>query len=298
MQSSFGKVFGDRLRAEHRPVLFARVLRHPEVAVTEVRSEHPTHEQSDPLPYDDAFGAALQLRDFPRHAWWEDGRAAPLGALRAGHLTLYDLARDPRFLINAPFHSIHFHLSRTLLEAVANESGASFQGELAYPAGVGVDDPVFRHLTLALQPAFANPEHASRLFVDSVTLAVAAHVVRTYGGAYPRRARKAGGLSPRQQRRAFELIDARLGGDLSISEIASHCGLSSSHFTQGFKTSVGMTPHRWLTTRRIDKSKGLLRESKLSLGHIALECGFANQSHFTRVFTSIVGSPPGAWRKQ
>jgi len=45
------------------------------------------------------------------------------------------------------------------------------------------------------------------------------------------------------------------------------------------------------------RSEGPTHE-KLSLSHIALECGFANQSHFTRVFTSIVGLPPGAWRRE
>jgi AraC-like DNA-binding protein len=41
----------------------------------------------------------------------------------------------------------------------------------------------------------------------------------------------------------------------------------------------------------------LLQTTELSLADIALACGFAEQSHFTRVFTRLVGMPPGAWRR-
>ena len=54
-----------------------------------------------------------------------------------------------------------------------------------------------------------------------------------------------------------------------------------------------MTPHRWLTIRRVDKAKTLLRQSAtLSLAQIGLACGFADQSHFTHVFTAVVGAAP------
>jgi AraC-like DNA-binding protein len=94
------------------------------------------------------------------------------------------------------------------------------------------------------------------------------------------------------------LIDARLDGDLSVAEVATYCGLSTSRFAQAFKTTTGVTPHRWLTERRVDRAKGLLlRRSIVPLAHIAVECGFADQSHFTHVFTAVVGAAPGEWRR-
>jgi AraC family transcriptional regulator len=106
-------------------------------------------------------------------------------------------------------------------------------------------------------------------------------------------------LSPRQQARTFELIDARLHGDLSVEEIARHCELSPSRFTYTFKRTTGVTPHRWLTQRRVDRAKDLLRRnSRMPLAQVALACGFADQSHFTHVFTSVVGAAPGEWRRQ
>ena len=298
MHTTFGDILGERLHAEHHPALLARALPQGEVSVVEVRSEQPTFELTDPLPPEDAVIAALQLRDFPVQEYWEEGRPTPRTSLVAGHLNLFDLKRDPRFRHVAPFHSVHFHLPRILLDRVADDTGGARRRDIDYRPGVGIEDPVFKHLALSVMPAFAHPERASRLFVDHVTLTVAVHISTTYGLAKPRHHVARGGLSSWQKRRALELIDAHLDGALGIIELARSCRLSSSHFTHAFKQSTGRTPHQWLTYRRIEKAKGLLRDATLPLVHVGAECGFANQSHFTRVFTIVAGTPPGEWRRR
>jgi len=108
---------------------------------------------------------------------------------------------------------------------------------------------------------------------------------------------RGGGLAPWQERRAKELLDARLDGDVSLADLASACQLSIRHFTRAFRQSTGQSPHRWLVERRLDKAQGLLALSAQSLNDIAAACGFANQSHFTRTFTRTMGMSPGAWRR-
>lgn len=49
--------------------------------------------------------------------------------------------------------------------------------------------------------------------------------------------------------------------------------------------------------RCADQAKGLFRDRKLSLSEVALACGFSDQSHFTHVFTRMVGVSPGVWRR-
>jgi AraC family transcriptional regulator len=298
MSDNFGEILGQRLHAEHRPVLLARTLRHTEVAVAEVRLEHPTYERSDPLPPSDAFVVAVQLRDYPVHEWWEDGRRAPIRSLTAGQSTIYDLTRDPRFTINNPFHSIHFELPRRLLDAIADDAGTRRIVGLDYESGAGISDPVLEHLSLALRPSFECPDQANRLFVDHITLAVATHVAVTYGRLRPRQRRSHGRLSNLQHRRAVEFLDAHVDAHVTVAELARHCGLSSSYFNHAFKATTGTTPHRWLLERRVDKSQDLLRRTDYPMAEIALACGFANQSHFTRTFRAHVGCPPVAWRRQ
>ena len=106
-----------------------------------------------------------------------------------------------------------------------------------------------------------------------------------------------GGLSAWQRRRALEILDAKLDGTVSLTQLAAECGLSVRHFARAFKESMGLPPHRYLLKRRIDTARGLLLGSKRSLLDIALTCGFADQSHFTRVFTASVGLSPGAMRR-
>ena len=64
----------------------------------------------------------------------------------------------------------------------------------------------------------------------------------------------------------------------------------------GIQNICRLTPHDWLQTGRIRRAKDLLLSAKLDLADIALECGFADQGHFTRIFSRLNGAAPGAWR--
>lgn len=294
--SGYGEEFGRRLRA--RPTAFlSRSLRNTSIAVTEIRNGNPERGLSSSLVKEDAFLIALQLVDYPVHEYWEDGRPAPVAALRAGCTTLYDLKRDPVFNINSPIHCVHFYFPRAALNAIADNAEAGRIDELRYQPGAGVDDLVVRGLTQSLLPAFEHPEQASRLFVEHVTLAVGAHAASAYGGMQMIRRPVRGGLAPWQERRVKEMIAASLDGDVSLVALAKECGLSASHFSRAFRQSLGMSPHQWLLQRRIEAAKDLLRSSEVALSEVALACGFANQSHFTRVFTGCTGMSPGAWRR-
>jgi AraC family transcriptional regulator len=69
------------------------------------------------------------------------------------------------------------------------------------------------------------------------------------------------------------------------------------HFSHAFRRTLGVAPHNWLIEQRIVLSKEKLRDDRRSLTDVAAECGFSDQSHFTRHFTRIVGVGPGAWRR-
>jgi AraC family transcriptional regulator len=58
-----------------------------------------------------------------------------------------------------------------------------------------------------------------------------------------------------------------------------------------------MAPYQWLLQRRVDKAKQLMRNAGVPLSEVAVSCGFADQSHFTRVFTRSVGVSPGQWQR-
>ena len=279
-----------------RRALVSRSLRKNTIALTEIRCGNPADSISGPVPREDAFLVALQLRSFPVHEYWEDGRRAPVTALASGCVTLYHLKRGPAFRTNTPFHSVHFYLPRTALNALADEAGTARIADLRYAPGAGMDDPIIRALTSALRPALEQTEQANGLFVDHVMRAVATHVGEIYGGMKAVRITR-GGLAPWEERRAREIIDANLDGEISLARLARECGLSTSHFSRAFRRTMGMAPHRWLLQRRVDAAKTLLRDRQAPLAEVALACGFADQSHFTRIFTKIANVSPAAWRR-
>ena len=85
----------------------------------------------------------------PEHQYWEDGRQAKVVDLRAGETLLYDLKRNPVVLLDQPFHSLHFYLSRAALLEIADEAEAPPIGELNYTPGMGVEDPAMASLAPA-----------------------------------------------------------------------------------------------------------------------------------------------------
>jgi len=293
--SGYGREFGERLRAQS--VSLVRSLRNARIAATEVRADNPEHGISAPQIREDAFLVATMLRDYPVHEYFEDGRIAATTSLKVGDTVLYDLKRNPQFIINNSFHSVHFYFPRAALNVIAEDAEARRFGELHYQPGAGVDDPVLRALVGSLAPAFEHPEQASRLFAEHVTMAVGIHAAKTYGGMQPMTLPRRGGLAPWQVNRAEDTLAANLEGDISLADLANDCGLSTSHFSRAFRQSTGVSPHQWLLQRRVDQAKSLLPNRSLSLSEIALACGFSDQSHFTRVFTRLVGIGPGAWRR-
>jgi AraC family transcriptional regulator len=293
---SYGEAFGKRLNAQ--AASFAtRALPRATIAVTELRYEEPQHILSTPPTAEDAFLVAVHLRHFPRYQYWENGKAAPESTLRPGETIIYDVKRQPTFHLNSPFHSVHFYFPRAAFNALADEADAARIGELQYRPAVSHRDPVLRGMAEALLPLFRNPDLTNRLLVDHLMLTVGHHVTSRYGGMRPRIQRLFGGLTPLQERRAKELLSHSISGDVPLNDLARECGLSLTSFTRAFRNTVGIPPHRWVIQQRIELAKSMLRGDSKSLAEIALECGFSDQSHFTRFFTAIVGASPGLWRR-
>ncbi|MGV7216970.1 helix-turn-helix domain-containing protein [Bradyrhizobium sp. UFLA05-112] len=294
----YGERLGRPLYLKDAPSLITRSLRSAELAVTETRNDDPVRDLSGSFPSEDAYLVSLKFRDYPDCECWERGRSIVKTDIRAGATYLYDLKRDPRYVIDKPFHSVFFYLPRSALDDIARQSGAPRVGELDYQPGVGHDDAVVRHVGASLLEGLRRPVEANQLFIDHMMLAFTAHVAQTYGGLRRSGELARGGLAPWQVKRACERLESDLGGTISLQQIAAEFDLSVSHFSRAFRISTGLPPHQWLLNQRVKAAKQLMTVRDLPLAEIAISVGFANQSHFTRVFSAAVGVSPGAWRRQ
>lgn len=133
---------------------------------------------------------------------------------------------------------------------------------------------VFAETALALRSAFGEPPpaHASP----------AAHR----------------GLAKWQEQQAIDYIDGRLGETFTTADVAATCGMSAGRFASAFRLSLGAPLRQWVINRRIERAQSMLGRESMTLGDVAVACGFSEQCHFTRQFARIVGMPPGAWRRQ
>ncbi|UAL12410.1 helix-turn-helix domain-containing protein [Caulobacter segnis] len=107
-----------------------------------------------------------------------------------------------------------------------------------------------------------------------------------------------GGLLPWQIKRVRGYLDDRLDGRIRMASVAEQARLSPSYFSRRFRQCFGVTFAKFIARMRVERAQRLMMTSPLSLSHIALACGFADQAHFTRTFSALTGSTPAQWRRE
>jgi AraC family transcriptional regulator len=91
-------------------------------------------------------------------------------------------------------------------------------------------------------------------------------------------------------------MESRLGEDVALADLAREASLSPFHFARCFKAATGMSPHRYLVERRVERARDLLTGTDASLADVAAACGFCSQAHFTSAFKRESGITPGVFR--
>jgi AraC-like DNA-binding protein len=99
-------------------------------------------------------------------------------------------------------------------------------------------------------------------------------------------------------RAARDLIDRAYAEPLDLDRLAKRAGCSRYHFLRAFAATYGQTPGRYLTYRRIERAKDLLRTANLTVTEICLLVGFSSLGSFSSRFSAIVGMSPSAYREQ
>lgn len=163
---------------------------------------------------------------------------------------------------------------------------------------------------LIAQPVKASPADPSAKRTDvsryrtseiDLERLVARHVPRDPGQSDPQpnlRQIAVGGLAPWQMRNVQTYVDMYLRSTIRVEALAGLCNLSSGHFQRAFKASLGETPHKYVTRRRMEMACRMMTGTDEPLCRIALECGMTDQAHLTNSFRRLYGIAPNAWRKR
>lgn len=97
---------------------------------------------------------------------------------------------------------------------------------------------------------------------------------------------------------ALEELHARFRQPLPVHEVAAIAGVTPSHFARVLWRHEGQTPSAYLRFLRVEWAKVQLLRTDRPLAAIAIEAGFADQSHFTRAFARLEGTTPGRFRSR
>ncbi|MFL9894572.1 AraC family transcriptional regulator [Paraburkholderia sp. RL17-381-BIF-C] len=149
-------------------------------------------------------------------------------------------------------------------------------------------DPRFQYLAWALRAELEAAEASDPLYAESLCTAM---VVRLIGGA-PALENKRRTLAPKTAARVIEFVEAHLDQRLTLGELAALAELSVPHFKVLFRETLGMPVHQYVVQRRVERARTLLLQGKLNASQIALDTGFAHQSHMAHWMGRLLGVTP------
>lgn len=142
----------------------------------------------------------------------------------------------------------------------------------------------------------ADPQTArGQLYVDSALRLLALEVATTIWSVPVPRV-PAGPRADARIGQAIAYIEALHTRNIGITDIAAAAGLSPTQLTRGFRAALGVSPYAYVIDRRLETAVGLLQRTDLPIAIIALEAGFADQAHLTRLMRARIGITPRAVR--
>ncbi|GLK48272.1 hypothetical protein GCM10017620_12450 [Brevundimonas intermedia] len=169
--------------------------------------------------------------------------------------------------------------------------------DLRYQAEV--ESPRIMTLLRTIQLELGCEGSAGGLRMDALALDLISALAQDHaeGGRQASPPRGRGTLDRRRLDRVLSFINQNLEQDISLSDLAEIACVSVFHFGRVFQQTLGVTPHAYLSERRLDAARQKLAYGRDSLAQIAQACRFSSQANFTRAFTRAAGMSPGRYRQ-
>ena len=268
------------------PGIVADVRRHPAGEIPAFRPEHTEIAiavRCDPTCIVRRTGDGLPqaTRVQPGTIWF-----CPVGVLE----------QDIR--ISAWHEVLHIYLPLERFTLLNNmRGGVACRPETVRYLG-GVYDDGIRRMGQVLLGEIREPSAAGAMLVDTLALCLTERLADAYSSDGRGKRGRAGhaALDQRRLRRVLDYMNANLEETLGLNELAAVACLSPFHFNRAFSRVMGVPPHRYLASLRLERAKTLLAIGDAPIADIALASGFASQSSFTRAFHRAMGTTPRAYR--
>jgi AraC-like DNA-binding protein len=197
--------------------------------------------------------------------------------------------QDPRGLARATY--LYVDPAGPLIDPEVRFAEVSFTPRLFF------DNQVLWETALKLKALIEIGGAAGRLYAEALGVVLAHELMRLNDGVSLADPPARGGLAGWQQKAVVQYLEENLDKQIPLATLADLAQLSPFHFCRAFKQSFGMPPHRYHSSRRIERAKTLLARRARSVTDIAIEVGFSETSSFTSAFHKITGRTPTSYRR-
>jgi len=206
---------------------------------------------------------------------------------------------DNEATFTAPIQAmLHLYLPTLLFRRLSDDFNLPGMPGHSIRYLAGVRDEIINQVGHSIVSEMTNESAAGRMFVETASLMLAAHLLRTYcdSGSCKSFESTAHRLDHARLRRVLDYISAHLTDEITVAELARVSGLSTFHFARMFTLVVGISPNRYVSRLRLEQAMADVAAGKLSLAQIAFKSGFSSQASFTRAFRRATGITPGDYR--
>jgi AraC family transcriptional regulator len=226
-----------------------------------------------------------------RNGPWQDYRVEP------GVISILTRAEESQWKWDRPIDVSHLYLSHSSIANVAAEVFERDIVDIELQDCVRAEDKVLPMLVRMLEAELLSQEIGGPLYVDAIKNQACVHVLRHYSNITFNEVSH-GGFSSTQKRLLSEFIEESINSNISMTELANLMQLSVFHFNRKFTKQFGISPHTFVTKKRVDLATKLLSTTSLPIKAISAQCGFSDQSHMTRLLRRFIGLTPAAFRQQ
>jgi AraC family transcriptional regulator len=156
-----------------------------------------------------------------------------------------------------------------------------------------------RHIVAILRALHADLEDGSPagpLYGQSLSVALAHYFIRRYAVRTTHDPEYRNGMPAVRLNRVLDFMRQNYAKETRLWELANLAGMSPHYFCELFKQSTGISPYQYSLRCRMDRAKEFLRSPQFTVRQVAEATGFADQSHFTKVFRRMVGVTPLQFR--
>ena len=162
---------------------------------------------------------------------------------------------------------------------------------------VGCHEEWMHHVIALLDVAIGQLRHEQA--ADS-TILEALSLLRRQEDAQPSQEHAGDGkarLLAWQARKVVEHINRHVASRMLVADLCAILHLSEGHFSRSFRGTFGCPPYAFVVRRRVELAARYMLQTDMSLNEIALQCGFSDQSHLSKLFRQVTGETPAAWRR-